>query len=222
MRKLLFALTCLLSLGSCASMLGLKQYSGDYEYTLTSVECPQIQTEPYGEKSITTTTEDNTLKYIFKDDYIAITWTVTQEKFFFALKNLTDHNIQVIWDEAVYVDVDGGSNRVMHAGVKYSEMNNSQAPTTVAANSILTDVVSPTCNIYYNSTTGWTHNSLLGRFHKEQQVVIDTMKKYQNANLKVILPIKINGIVNEYTFTFTVTGYKLNFDPDTVKQKKGK
>lgn len=222
MKKLLLAMICLLSLGSCASMLVSKEYSGDYEYTLTSVECPQIQTEPYGEKSITTTTEDNALKYIFQDDYIAITWAVTQEKFFFSLKNLTEHNIQVIWDEAVYVDVDGGSNRVMHAGVKYSEMNNTQASTTVAANSILTDVVSPTCNIYYNSTTGWTHNSLLGRFHKEQQVVIDTMQGNVGKDLKVILPIKINGIVNEYTFTFTVTGYKLNFDPAATKSKKAK
>ena len=67
-------------------------------------------------------TEDNLTKYSYVDNYIDILIFISdQEKFTFSLTNISNNSIKIIWNDAVFVDVDGTISKVMHEGIKYSE-----------------------------------------------------------------------------------------------------
>lgn len=81
----------------------------------------------------------------------------TTDAIHFSLTNKTSHSIKIIWDEVVYVDVNGSSYRAMYSGVKYIDRTNPQLPTIVFRNGSIEDLVLPTDNVYYLSGQygGW-------------------------------------------------------------------
>ena len=112
------------------SCITTTMHTVDYDFRLKEVERPVDARERYGEQKIVRFQDEGVTKYSFEDEMIKIVWLPTSYGFDFVLSNRTDHSIKIIWDEAVFVDEKGRSKRVMHSGVKYTERNNPQPPTT--------------------------------------------------------------------------------------------
>jgi hypothetical protein len=131
------------------------------------------------------------------------------KKFGFTLQNKTDHSIKIIWDEAVYVDPNGSSGRVMHAGVKYIDRNNPQPPTVIVKNANIDDMIVPTDNIYYVSGQygGWRTKPMLPNRANTQEELNALTQQYIGKEVRVLLPLEIQGTVNEYIFTFKVEDF---------------
>lgn len=203
MRKIFCALIFAVMMTSCMT------YQGFYKVGLQNVERPENAKERYGESKIVNFEEEGKTKYSYEDDMIKIVWLPLSTQFGFTLKNKTDHSIKIIWDEAVFVDPNGSSGRVMHAGVKYIDRNNPQPPTVIVKNASIDDMIVPTDNIYYVSGQygGWRTKPMLPNRANTQEELNTLTQQYIGKEVRVLLPLEIQGIVNEYIFTFKVEDF---------------
>lgn len=186
---------------SCAS------YRAVYDITLAEVERPADAKDRYGEQKIVRFEEEGKTKYSFEDEMVKLVWIPLSSQFMFTLNNKTDHSIKIIWDETVYVDENGMSKRVMHSGVKYTERNNPQPPTTIVRGATISDLIFPSDNVYYVSGQygGWRETPLFPNSSMtSSQELLEKAKPLIGKTVQILLPLKIEDVVNEYIFSFTV------------------
>lgn len=171
--------------------------SGKYVSLLSKVEKPSNPEIRYGETTVIES-ENAVSKFSYKDNVIDILIFGVRDGFSFVLQNISGNTIKIIWDEAVFVNFDGSTEKVMHKGTKYAERNESQPPTTIIKNAKWEDSVTPTHLVYYNEGSkyikaGWDTHKIY---------------PYENAldpgQLMLMLPIQIKDVVNEYIFVFDV------------------
>ena len=174
---------------------------GRYKTALIKVEKPEDTSNRYGE---TMTIQDAGIdKYSYNDSIIDITIFGTKEQFSFILKNISSHSLKIIWNEAAFVGLDGSTSKIMHVGTKYSQRESDQPATVVIKGAKIDDVATPTANVYYDegvkigySTvgSGWKTKSMLPKEYQGKEA----------GEIRLMLPIQVKDVVNEYTFVFKV------------------
>lgn len=174
---------------------------GSYKTALVKVEKPEDATNRYGE---TKTIQDAGVdKFSYNDSIIDITIFGTSEEFKFVLKNISEHSLKIIWNEAAFVGLDGSTSKIMHVGTKYSQREADQPATVVIKGAKIDDLATPTANVYYDegykigySTygSGWKTISMLPKEYSGKEA----------GEIRLMLPIQIKDVVNEYTFVFRV------------------
>ena len=178
--------------------------NGHYKAVLTKVEKPQNQSIRYG-KTITFT-DNGVNKYNYTDNVIDIIILATSEHFIFTVKNLSPNTIKIIWNEAVFIDTDNSTSKIVHKGIQFIQREADQQPTSIIRNAKLEDLAMPTNKIYYsNISNKWTNYSLFSNVDKDND----------NQIIKLMLPIEIKGVINEYIFEFTVN-YEYD-NPDLIR-----
>lgn len=171
--------------------------SGKYISLLAKVEKPSNSEIRYGETT-TVLAEDGISKFSYKDNVIDIMIFADCSKFNFVLQNISDNSIKIVWDEAVFVNFDGSIERVMHKGIKFSEKNGPQPATTIIKGAKWEDIVIPTHLVYYREATSYVEGGW------------DTYSMYPKQSglmpgqIKLMLPIQIKDVINEYVFVFNV------------------
>lgn len=168
--------------------------SGHYISILASVEKPSDSSKRYGK---TTTVEDKDkgiTKYSYIDDIIEILIFGTSKQFSYELKNVGTSSIKVIWNEAAFVDFKGSTSKIMHIGTKYSQKESDQPSTTIIKSAKIEDVAVPIVNVRYSDILKeWVEDSMY------PTNVVD-----KPGQLRLMLPIQVKEVVNEYTFVFDV------------------
>jgi len=184
-------------------------YQGIYKIGLQEVEVPENKNDRYGKSTVVSFEEEGVLKYMYEDSLIKITWIPMTSQFGFSLLNKTNHSIKIIWDEAVYVNEKGLSQKVFHSGVKYVDKNNAQPPTVIVKNATVEDLIVPTDNVYYVSGKygGWRTKPLLQNSAMTSEELDQITKDYIGKNLQILLPLEIEGEINEYLFTFKIEDF---------------
>ncbi len=174
-----------------------------YSVSLYKVESPENAKQQYGDTKIVNFNEENLTKFTYEDDFIKITWYTEKRQFDFFLLNKSNHSLKIPWDEMAYVDINGHSGRVMHSGVKYIDRNNSQPASVVPKGSSISDVLVPTDNIYYVSGEygGWRTSPLLPKYNSQEELDASGVV---GKNMKIVFPIIIENVTNEYIFEFRV------------------
>lgn len=168
--------------------------SGNFVATLTKVEKPSNSAVRYGKK--TSVTEKGITKYSYEDNFIDLLIFASNTQFNFILKNVSNNTLKVVWNEAVFVDVDGTTSKIMHSGIKYSQREGDQPASTIIKGAKLEELAAPTDKVYYSETLKkWTSKSLYSN--------ADTKAKGQT--IKLMLPIQVKDVVNEYIFEFSLT-----------------
>ena len=205
-KTLLFSLTLIgLLLTSCGTT-----YMATYDVALAKVESPADVKKNFGETKVVLVKENNMNKYRYEDDYIDITWYVGTKNLYFTLKNKSGHSIKINWDDISFVDINGTVGRVMHNGVKYIDRNNSQPATTIPNGAKIDDVLIPTENVYYISPTrytsgGWNERNLIPSYYKSKEAMDAEANSYVGKTMKVLMPISVEGVQNDYTFEFEIS-----------------
>ena len=137
------------------------------------------------------------------ESIIDITIFGTSEDFRFVLKNISEHSLRIIWNEAVFVGLDGSTSKIMHLGTKYSQREADQPASVVIKGAKIDDLVKPTANVYYDEgykigystfDNGWKTKSMLPKVYTGKVA----------GEIRLMLPIQIKDVVNEYTFVFRV------------------
>lgn len=203
MKKLTFMLFLAVILASCRTY-----YQEDiYKVRLREVEQPENVKEQYSKSKITIFAEENETKNSYEDDFIKIIWLPALTEFSFTLENKSDNSIKIIWDEAVYIDEDNSSRKVIHSGVKYIDGEKAQPPTVIAKKTKINDLVTPVDNFYYVSG-GWGNLSLF------------SVQKSAGKTVKILLPIQIQETINEYIFSFKINHTRINTADNKVKKQQ--
>ena len=130
-------------------------YSAHYSISLFKVERPEKATQRYRVQKIDTLTEKK-YRYSFEDDLVKALWSVSGSNISFSIQNKTDHSIKIPWDEAAFIDESGSSHRVMHAGVKYTDRQQPQAPSIIARKASIEDLVFPTDYVEWKEGSRYT------------------------------------------------------------------
>lgn len=201
----LYLLTTSALLCSCGT-----SYMASYDVTLSKVESPADVKANFGETKVVHLTENNLSKYQYEDDYIDIIWYVSSKNLHFSLKNKSGHSIKINWDDVSFVDINGKVGRVMHSGVKYIDRNNSQPATTIPNGAKIDDLLIPTDNVYYVSGStytvgGWREANLIPSFYNTKEKMTAEAGSYVGKTMRVLMPITVEGVQNDYTFEFQVS-----------------
>lgn len=183
-----------------ASYAKISSFSGDdsgrFLAELTKVEKPSNPSVRYGKTTTVTNNDDKVTRFSYVDNFIDILIFTTLDQFNFVLKNVSNSSLKVVWNEAVFVDVDGSTSKIMHSGIKYSQREADQPASTIIAGAKLDDLAAPTSKIYYSeSLKKWTSYSLYS----------NAKIKETNQTIKLMLPIQVKDVVNEYIFEFGLT-----------------
>ena len=177
-----------------------------YDLGLKKVENSENAKEKYSNSKITSFENEGVTKYNYEDKMIRIEWLPLPTGFSFVLENKSDNTIKIIWDQAVYVDENGSSNKVIHKGVKYTERNNSQIPSVIIKKAKIEDMVMPKKNVSYSSGQygGWRIEPLFDNRPVVEERRKEREKNISGKNVRILLPLKIEDIINEYIFTFEI------------------
>jgi hypothetical protein len=209
MKKLTFMLFLAVILASC----GIYYQEDIYKVRLREVEQPENVKEQYSKSKITILAEENETKNSYEDDFIKIIWLPALTEFSFTLENKSDNSIKIIWDEAVYIDEDNSSLKVMHSGVKYIDGEKAQPLTVIAKKTKINDLVTPVDNIYYSNPSkyfsgGW------------RKLPLFSVQKSAGKTVKILLPIQIQETINEYIFSFKINHTRINTADNKVKEQQ--
>lgn len=197
-------ITGVLALSGCASLMPL---SYDYEAVLVEVQRPIDSSDRYSDQITTEQSEEGADQYVYEDSLLSIAWVVGETQLAFILENKTQHSMRLLWDEVTFVDLAGNTGRVMHEGVRYMDRNASQPPSVIPRNGRLVDMLVPTANVYYVSGQygGWRTGGLI----QPRNTSLGTIEEAQanvGRRFSVLFPVEVEGVTNEYTFTFEVRG----------------
>jgi len=186
-----------LALSACLAAAGCAPATTThYDIGLTAVERPQDARARYGGTTITRLDTAGLGKYLFEDQLVSMAWIFTRDRLAFKLTNKTRYSLKVLWDEASYLDAGGQSHRVMHNGVKYIDRSLTEPPSVVIRGGSLEDVVLPIDYVYGNGAD-WIEGPFFpGR--------LDHAKQLTGKSVQVLLPLEVEGVVNEYIFLFRI------------------
>ncbi len=178
-----------------------KALEGRYKTALVKVEKPEDATNRYGETKVIQ--DAGVDKYSYNDSIIDITIFGTKEQFSFILKNISNHSLKIIWNEATFVGLDGSTSKIMHVGTKYSQRESDQPATVVIKGAKIDDVATPTANVYYDEGVKIGY-STIGSGWKTKSMLPQSYKGKEAGEIRLMLPIQVKDVVNEYTFVFRV------------------
>lgn len=172
-----------------------------YSVGLQSVESPIDAKTQFGETKVVNFDDNGISKYRYEDDYIDIVWYVASDRFNFDLKNKTNHTLRINWDDISYVNYAGQVKRVIHSGI--IETSSIQPATNIPKGTNLVDVLVPDENIEESS---WWGNHLIPSVYKtpEEFNSENGAASYVGKTLKIMMPIMIQNVQNDYTFTFKI------------------
>ena len=181
----------------------IQLHTAYYNIDLKEVERPAKTKERYGEQKISKINENGIDKYTFEDEMVKIIWLPTAQNVNFELTNKTNHSIKIIWDETVFVDPKRASHKVMHSGVKYIDRNNSQPPSVIVKNGSISDVLIPTDGVMFLGSS-WIESPIFLNQGTDQAQLKVSAESYIGNIIQVLLPLQIEGVINEYLFSFEV------------------
>jgi hypothetical protein len=168
--------------------------AGQFYATLKEVEKPSNPAVRYG--TTTSVSDKNITKFSYIDNYIDILIFAGEKEFYFTIKNISSNTIKVVWNEAVFVNVNGSTSKIMHTGIKYSQRDADQPSSTIIKGAKLDDLATPINKVYYDDILKiWDRKSLYE----------DAEKGKENQILQLMLPIQVKDVINEYVFKFELT-----------------
>lgn len=210
---ILFSLVILLGLTSC------EIYRFNYDIVLDNVEridkgfndkCPKVSANKHY--------EDKNIKATLTIDSLTKGINVM-------IANNTQHPIKVNYNGITFSDINNKINRMMSKDLSYDEKNSYHQSIIILKDSHIHDEFTPvnnfiginkiTTNIYgYKTTTiSKIFTNILPidldirsqSLEKRREIALDNNRKnYVGSKIKMYIPIEIDGITNEYLFTFKV------------------
>jgi len=180
--------------------------NGFLKVSLKEVEVPENIKNRFGQSKIINFVKEDTLNYSFENDMIKVNWIPLQKQILFSLKNKTKHSLKIIWDQAVFVDINGLSHRLIHSSINFNNRNNPQPPTVVVKNSRVNEAIIPVNNVRFVNSY-WVKSNLIKVNRKSNSEKI--LDNYIGKTIKILLPLEIQDTINEYIFTFEIYDFTI-------------
>ena len=108
------------------------------------------------------------------------------------IDNSSNEPVRVDWDASTFVDPDGQSCRVIHAGVRLIRRDAAQVPSTIASSSHLSEILVPADNITWKPDGNWQYSHLFLPWAKRKRF-----------SFRLLLTMKVRGLKKDYEFRFS-------------------
>jgi hypothetical protein len=134
---------------------------------------------------------------VFRDDALAMAFSLRQTEIGFTLQNNTDVPIKIDWNLVTFVESWGGSQGVIHKGVKLIDKQAAKPPSLIPPKARLDDMVVPVDRVEFVEGR-WLIQPLL--------IQGPTSLKTVGQDFSIFMPLEIGTTTKNYIFTFTVVG----------------
>jgi hypothetical protein len=177
-----------------------------YNSTIDSVERPEDTAERYGEYTVSM--QDTS--YVYEDELVRAAFATSGSSVFMSVENKTDYSIQVLVEQGAFVMPSGSSERILLGDMSYANRNQEVQPITVPSGASSSATLIPQSNVSsgqygLNFTPIFGPSVLRANGDATKQDVEENIGK----TFSLLLPMKIQDAVNEYTFNFEVTGARI-------------
>lgn len=126
----------------------------------------------------------------YSDSKIEVSWVFHPTHLSFNLLNKGNSSIKVLWDDAAFIDGSNSSHPVFHNGITINERDKEQKPTLIVKNTQIEDRILISDKVGFMKVVGrWVFSYI-------NEIVAG------GEEMRVLLPLEINGKTNEYLFTF--------------------
>ena len=169
---------------------------------------PQAE-ERFGAAEVAEFTIDDSTAFVFEDGLFRITWDVELARLPFVLENKTDQLIRIIWDEVIFVDLNGAPHKVMHRDIRYPVRGEPMNPTTIDPGETLEDYILAIHLAYQESDASWREDPFLTPSRRATREELEPARANIGRTFAVVLPLEFEGQTDEYVFTFRVTDVEL-------------
>lgn len=198
---ILFSLVIMLGLTSC------EIYHFNYDIALDNVEridkgfndkCPKV----FADKHY----EDKNIKATLTIDSLTKGINVM-------IANNTQYPIKVNYNDITFSDTNNKINRMVSKDLFYDEKNSYHQSIIILKDSHMHDEFTPVNHFVGTSTYARVFINLLPTdidneyksLEKKRKIALNNIKKtYVGSKIKMYIPIEIDGMTNEYLFTFKV------------------
>ena len=184
-----------------------------YFVSLDKVELPSNSKERFSETIQKNKSDKGVTKFMFEDENIRIFWIVLDEQFSFTFYNKTNHALKINWDDVVYVNTDNSISKMIHSGIKYSKMNEGQVSATIPRGAKLEDILVPVDNIHLIANEWTTQPLFPNKFSTDAEM--EKAKALEGESVRILLPIRIEDVQNDYTFYFKINQVETNIQKNT-------
>lgn len=189
-----FAILFVLLLNGCATPRTV------YDAPLVNVRRPADVEARWGAYRIQPT---DTTGYNYSDELIHMVVVPSRGTFTAMIENKTEHTLQLVWDEGAYVGPTGLSSRIVNGDQRVIDMERAQPPTVIPAHaSALLNIV-PT-ELYHER-----NSANLTNYMEDFVSVCGSAEDYEGRSLRLVLPIRVQDTVNEYTLDFRLTNVQI-------------
>lgn len=204
---------CLIPLAGIACMSPRTHYA-TYVLALADVEKPANSRERFGNLTLARGDSAGVTQYRFADSLIAVTIVPLSDRFLLSLANQSPHSIRVIWDRAAFIDVTGRSQRVIHSHVRLAEAHQTQPSSIIPRGSHIDDQIIPAEHVSPSTycSRGWCVAPLLPTVYAlkgDTLTALDSIARFRAARLRLLLPIEVEDVLNEYTLSFAISDVRL-------------
>ena len=148
------------------------------------------------------TTLVNKLRYRYEDNLVRTIWSASEAGFELTLYNASDKSIMISWEQGLYLDYDNIGHRLLISSTKDADKDKPQAVSTIAPRGNLVETIGSADHV--------SQSSVLGVYARSPLLPTDyaSAVRYNGKEMKLILPITIDGVVNNYEHTFKVIGVR--------------
>jgi hypothetical protein len=162
------------------------------DLSLSSVRRPADAADRWGDYVIGESEDGVT----YEDELVAVVVAPIASAFGLLVTNKTDHSLQLLWDEMSYVNIDGFASGVSSGETRLMDVGKSVGPTVVPARAKVSLVAVP--NALINREAGAGEAKL-----REFYWYVDDYDDLEGRQVELLIPIRVESTVNEYTFAFT-------------------
>lgn len=163
-----------------------------YDLPLTAVERPSDVSERWGDYTLEAT---DSAGFVYADELIRLTAVPLRGTFALELENRSSQTIQLPWDEAAYVGPDGYSSRVVKGETRQLFDQQNQTPTVIPRGARVLVTAVPLTLV---------DASAFGPSYTDFVTATRPASAWEGQTIRLLLPISVEGVINEYTLTFTL------------------
>ncbi|MDD4310727.1 MAG: hypothetical protein PHO32_10125 [Candidatus Cloacimonetes bacterium] len=196
---LILAAVILMLLAACTTNTGTAtpKMATKYDIALTKV-VRSADTSGRNKAPVADSTLVNKLRYRYEDDMMRTIWSASENGFELTLYNASEKNIAINWEQGLYLDYDNIGHRLIISATKDSEKEKPQAASVIPPRGNLVETIFSADHISLSSMLGiYVHNPLLPTDYA-------SAVRYKGKEMKVILPVVVDGVSQNYEHTFKV------------------
>ncbi len=144
------------------------------------------------------TTLVNKLRYRYEDNLMRTIWSASETGFELTFYNASEKNVSINWEQGLYLDYDNIGHRLLLASTKDADKDKPQAASTIVPRGNIVETITSVDHV--------SMSNVLGVYARSPLLPTDytSAVRYKGKEMKLILPISIDGITSNYEWTFKV------------------